>query len=198
MRLGKEIPVWEAFKTIHEGGKVGVKGRLTTFVLSYSNGEYYNNGELITSLGSNWTYYKLEESKIYADEDTTFHYYISFDGQVKPSASKPTQHDIAFGNAFEDRDYAQWLAEWTRLIYGMRKFATENNGDFIKTGNHYTGYVLGYKQNTGEVYIIQTKEVADLQTVCFSGLGVAGKALDKYGHEYKRLVSTAPYNKLFK
>ena len=68
----------------------------------------------------------------------------------------------------------------------------------VHSANHYTGYVLGYKQNTGEVYIIQTKEAADLQTVCFSGLGVAGKALDKYGHEYKRLVSTAPYNKLFK
>lgn len=188
MKFGKEIPMWEAVRTLQEGGKVGVVGVLRKYILEGREGKFFNEGTEINTLPIGVRYHELTKSTGFAKPDDEEHYYIKVNGEVTYHNSPATKEDIEYGNAFSNKEFAIWMASWTKLMYNMRRFANEHNtGEKCKELHH-----LVYCRVVGDVVVAVNIGVYSVGSVYFETHDTAMKALDKFGQEYKALIDSAP------
>lgn len=188
MKFGKEIPMWEAVKTLQEGGKVGVAGVLRKYILEGREGKFFSEGTEISTLPIGVRYHELTKSTGFAKPDDEEHYYIKVNGEVTHHNCPATKEDIEYGNAFSNKEFAIWMASWTKLMYNMRRFANEHNT--IEYRGHY--YWLVYNKATEEVDVTWGKSCLPAGAVLFHTEVTAKMALDKFGQEYKALIDSAP------
>lgn len=188
MKFGKEIPMWEAVKTLQEGGKVGVAGVLRKYILEGREGKFFSEGTEISTLPIGVRYHELTKSTGFAKPDDEEHYYIKVNGEVTHHNCPATKEDIEYGNAFSNKEFAIWMASWTKLMYNMRRFANEHNNREKCKGLHH----LVYSRTEDDVVVAVNIGVNSVGSVYFETHDTAMKALDKFGQEYKALIDSAP------